>query len=101
MTDQRIEDDHIKILDNETEGRYELWLSGERIGLADYFRRGDVVVIPHTETTPAFGGRGFASRLIQFALEDIAARGLRVDPVCPFVASYIDRHAEFAGLVRV
>ncbi len=94
MTDQQIE-----VVDNAAEERYEISLDGQRVGLADYYRRGDVVVIPHTETTPPFGGRGLASRLVGFALDDIRSRGLKVDPVCPFVAAYIGKHSEYADLV--
>jgi len=89
----------IRLSKNETAGRYELHLDGRRVGLADFYRRDDVVVIPHTETLPQFGGRGLASKLVGFCLDDIREQGLRVDPACPFVATYIRRHPEYADLV--
>ena len=88
----------VEIIDHPADGRYELLLDGHRIGAATYVRRGDVLVIPHTETSPAYGGRGFASRLIRFVLDDVAARGLQVDPVCPFVDSFLRRHPEYEHL---
>jgi predicted GNAT family acetyltransferase len=91
--------DDISIVKNEAAGRYELHLDGRRVGLADFYRRADVVVIPHTETLPEFGGRGLASMLVRFCLDDIREQGLRVDPACPFVATYIRRHPEYADLV--
>jgi predicted GNAT family acetyltransferase len=36
--------------------------------------------------------------LVQFALEDIARAGAQVLPSCSYVADYLDRHPEFAGL---
>ncbi|HTZ42508.1 MAG TPA: GNAT family N-acetyltransferase [Jatrophihabitans sp.] len=90
----------LELRKNEAEGRYESHLDGHRIGLATYHRRGDVVVLPHTETEPAYGGRGFAGRLVRFALEDIRSQGLRVDPACPFVADYLAAHPEFADLAE-
>lgn len=80
-------------------GRYEIRLGGRRVGLADFYRRGDVVVIPHTETSPEFGGRGLASKLVRYSLDDIRAQGLRVEPACPFVAAYIRKNPEYADLV--
>jgi uncharacterized protein len=91
--------DQITIVKNEAAERYEISLDGLRIGLADYFERGSVIVLPHTETMPAFGGRGFASQLIGFALNDIRAQGKLVDPACPFVADFIRKNPEYADLV--
>jgi len=31
--------------------------------------------------------------------EDVAVRGLRVTPQCPFIAAYIKRHPAYADLV--
>ena len=92
--------DQIELLRNDERSRYELHLDGQRVGLADYYERGDVVVIPHTETLPAFGGRGLAAKLVRFALDDIAARGKRVNPACPYVAAFIRRNPEYAGLIE-
>ena len=89
----------IEIVKNADASRYELRLDGSRVGLADYYERGAVVVIPHTETLPAYGGRGLATRLVRFVLDDIAATGKKVDPVCPFVAVFIRRNPEYADLV--
>jgi len=92
-------DDDVTIAKDSAGGRYEIFLDGRRVGLADFYQHGDVVVIPHTETLPAYGGRGLASRLVRYCLDDIRAQGLRVAPACPFVAAYIGKHPEYADLV--
>ncbi|HST48406.1 GNAT family N-acetyltransferase [Jatrophihabitans sp.] len=91
--------EEVTIGKDEAAGRYEIFLDGRRVGLADYFRRGDVVVIPHTETLPQYGGRGLASQLVRYCLDDIRAQGLRVRPSCPFVAAFIRKNPEYADLV--
>ena len=93
-------DDDISIGKDETAGRYEIRLGGRRVGLADYYRRGNTVVIPHTETLPEFGGRGLAGKLVRYCLGDIRGQNLRVDPACPFVAAYIRKHPEYADLLE-
>jgi predicted GNAT family acetyltransferase len=93
------EQDGVEILKNDAASRYEIHLDGRRVGLADYYQRADVVVIPHTETLPELGGRGLASRLVRFSLDDIRAQGLRVAPACPFVAAFIAKNTEYADLV--
>jgi predicted GNAT family acetyltransferase len=90
--------DQIETSRNIEASRYELRLDGRRVSLADYYERGDVVVIPHTETLPAYGGRGLASKLVRFALEDISAQGKKVDPACPFVAAFIRENPEYRAL---
>src|SRR3954463_14322595 len=92
-------DDQVSMRKNESASRYEIFLGERRVGLADYYRRGDVVVIPHTETLPEYGGRGLASRLVRYCLDDIRAQGLRVAQACPFVAAYIRKNSEYADLV--
>jgi predicted GNAT family acetyltransferase len=89
----------LEFVRNDASGRYESWLDGRRVGLASYYQRDDVVVVPHTETDPEFGGRGYASRLVRYLLDDIRAQGLRVEPACPFVAHYIQQHPEYADLL--
>jgi predicted GNAT family acetyltransferase len=84
---------------NEAAGRYEIFLDGHRVGLADFYRQGEVVVIPHTETSPAYGGRGLASQLVRYCLDDIRAQGLTVEPACPFVAAFIAKNREYADLL--
>jgi len=84
---------------NDAEGRYEIRLDGDRVGIADFYERGDLIVLPHTETVPAFRGRGLAGRLIGFALDDIRAAGKKVSPVCPFVADYIRQNPQYSDLV--
>ena len=92
-------DEDISISKDEAAGRYEIRLGGRRVGLADFYRRGNTVVIPHTETSPEFGGRGLASQLVRYCLDDIRAQQLRVDPACPFVAAYIRKNPEYADLL--
>lgn len=83
----------------EDEDRYEITLDGERIGLMDVARRGDVLDLPHTEIDPAYEGQGYGAKLVGDALADIRRRGLTIRPSCSFVAAYIRRHPAEADLV--
>ena len=86
-----------RLVKNAEEKRYELEVDGTRIGLIDYHRTGDVVDMTHTEVDPQHGGKGYAAMLAAFALEDVRDAGLQVQPTCPYIARYIDRHPEFAN----
>lgn len=77
--------------------RYELDADGAT-AFANYRLAPGKVIITHTETPRALRGRGIASRLVQGALEQIRADGLKVVAGCSFVADYLDQHPEFADI---
>jgi predicted GNAT family acetyltransferase len=89
----------IVIVDRPEHDRYEVHLDGTVIGRADYVRRGDYVVIPHTQINPPHDGQGLGGQMVRFALEDIRERGLKVQPACPFVADFMAEHPEYADLL--
>ena len=86
------------VRDNTAERRYELYADDELVGIADYHRNGDVVVLPHTVIDPAHRGKGYAAVLVRAALDDCRRRGERVDPRCWYVAAFLDDHAEYHDL---
>jgi uncharacterized protein len=91
--------EEVEIVDNPSEGRYEARVGGAVAGSAFYdFEPGRVVFL-HTEVDPAYEGHGVGSRLAKGALDDVRARGLRVTPRCPFIATYIRHHPEYRELL--
>ena len=71
---------------------------GQQVGLIDYQRQGDVLVVLHTETDPALRGQGIAAELTRGLLAVAETHGLRVRPVCPYTVTYLDTHPQFAHL---
>lgn len=82
----------------EDQGRYELLLDGEVVGIADYWDTGSALVFPHTEVEAEHRGKGLGEILVQGALEDVRAKGRTVVPRCWFVREFIETHPEFADL---
>ncbi|MFF5425158.1 MULTISPECIES: GNAT family N-acetyltransferase [unclassified Streptomyces] len=78
--------------------RYEILVDGARAGLTAYRDRGEQRVFFHTEIDDAYAGRGLAGVLVQEALTDVRAAGLRIVPVCPYVAKFLTRHEEFGDI---
>jgi predicted GNAT family acetyltransferase len=56
------------------------------------------MVIFSTRVPAEVGGRGIAAELTRVALETARAQGWRVEPLCPYVAAYINRHQEYREL---
>jgi predicted GNAT family acetyltransferase len=71
---------------------------GRLMGWLEYRREDDVVVMPSTVTLPEFRGRGVAAALTARALDDVVAAGDKVDPVCWYVAEYVERNARYHAI---
>ena len=79
--------------------RYTAALDGQAAGFIQFRERAGRVILIHTETDPAFEGRGVGSALARAALDDIRARGLKAVVECPFVRAYVEKHPEYADLI--
>ena len=88
------------IINNKPHHRYELTVEGH-LAAAYYSLAGDVITFLHTEVPPELGGKGIGSKLIKGALAQVRANGLTVIAQCPFVKGYIDKHPEYADLLKV
>jgi uncharacterized protein len=83
---------------NRARGRYELETEAGP-AVAGYREEDGIVAFVHTEVPEEVEGHGIASRLIEGALADVRARGLKIAPRCAFVAAYVERHPEAQDLV--
>jgi predicted GNAT family acetyltransferase len=74
-------------------------VEGQDVGLTMFEDQGEQRVFFHTEVDEAFGGRGLATIVISEALAQTKAEGLRIVPVCPTVAAFVEKHPEYADVV--
>ena len=88
-----------EVVNNPAHHRYELVVEGHLA--ATYYRISDgVITFIHTEVPPELGGKGVGSILVKGALDQVRTEGLKVIPQCPFVKAYIDRHPDYADLLK-
>jgi predicted GNAT family acetyltransferase len=92
--------DTSEVRNNQAEGQYELEMDS-KLAIAAYERRDGALVFTHTQVPEALEGQGVGSRLISAALQDARDQGLKVIPLCEFVAAYIDRHPEDQDLLAL
>lgn len=84
----------LQIHDNPEEHRYEALLDGKLAGFIQYRLHDGRMAMVHAEVEPAYEGHGVGSELAQVALADVRERGLKLVPLCPFVAGYVRRHSD-------
>ncbi|MEO5923183.1 MAG: GNAT family N-acetyltransferase [Bryobacteraceae bacterium] len=86
------------VVHNPEHSRFEIVEEGKTAELVYRLQPGRIVFI-HTGVPAELEGRGFAKDLAVTGLQYARDQGLKVIPLCPFVASYIKRHPEYLDLV--
>lgn len=79
------------VTDNAAQHRFELTLDGQTAFLR-YERTAGVLKLIHTEVPNVLRGQHLGVALVEFALRDARASGLRVLAICPFVKAYLRKH---------
>jgi predicted GNAT family acetyltransferase len=87
------------VSNNRAQHRYELAVEGH-VTMAHYELAGGVITFVHTEVPSELGGKGIGSKLIQGALDQVRADGLKVIAQCPFVKGWIGKHPGYADLLQ-
>src|SRR4051794_18118813 len=89
----------VSVVDNAEELRYELHVDGESVAEIRYRVESGALVLVDVDVEPRLEGHGLGSRIVEGALDDLRARGLRVVPHALFVVDFIERHPEYSDLV--
>ncbi len=88
------------VSNNAAQRRFELEVDGH-IAAAYYELSGGVITFVHTEVPAELGGQGIGSKLVKGALDQVRADGLKVVAQCPFVRGWIEKHPDYADLLKV
>lgn len=89
-----------EIKHNTAENRFEALSDLQIIGVINYYKEDNVLVVTHTGVQPKYEGQGIAAALTKDLLTYIVKNNLKVSPLCSYTKSYIDRHAEYHNLVQ-
>ncbi len=92
--------DEAKVIHNSAVKRFEMVSEGKIASLQYRLQPGRIVFV-HTEVPEEFEGKGVGSLLAKAGLKFAVEHNLRIVPLCPFVAGYIERHREFANFVAL
>jgi predicted GNAT family acetyltransferase len=79
---------------NAARDRFETTLNGHT-SVAEYqMLDGAVMRLTHTSVHPSLEGRGIAGALAKAAMAHARTEKLKIDPQCPYMRSYMERHPE-------
>lgn len=89
----------IKVQHNDKEQRFEAHLDG-RSAYLTYTFHGNSVYYDHTFVPQEFRGKGVAAALVREGLEEARRQRWKIVPACSYVATFIERHPEFADVIK-
>lgn len=91
----------IRLEDSGTRGRYVREMpNGEEAELTFVKSGGNHLIADHTWVPPRYRGRGVAESLVVRLVEDARASGLKITPVCWFVAAEFRRHPAWRDVLK-
>ncbi|WP_433248320.1 GNAT family N-acetyltransferase [Streptosporangium sp. CA-135522] len=79
---------------------FEAEADGKYAGRLELVRRHGVIIYTHTEVDPEFEGKGVGGALVRTALDAARAEDVKIVPSCSFVKAWLERHTDYADLVR-
>lgn len=98
-TDRPTGSDQVTYRKNEDVNAYEAITEAQIVGRLDYRRRNQHTVLTHTVVSPSHRGRGIASGLVKFALDDLSANHATLTNYCPFIDDFLVAHPKYASLL--
>lgn len=88
------------LIDNTDDGQYEYHIETLRPHIEYKINNDNVIFLTHTGIPTQLQGRGIGTQLVADALEDIEQRGMKLVPLCGFVAGYIKKNPEWNRLLK-
>jgi len=91
--------ENYELINNTDENQYEFHV-GKYIPKIEYIKTNNgEIYLTHTEVPIALEGQGIGSQLAEKVFTDIEKQGLRLVPLCPFIAGYIKKHQDWRRIV--
>lgn len=89
----------VKREDGPTGGRYLVTIDGHTAEMT-YSKAGQTrIIIDHTGVPDALRGQGAGQALVQRAVEEARAAGIKIIPLCPFAKAQIEKHTEWQDVL--
>ncbi|WP_338876802.1 GNAT family N-acetyltransferase [Spirosoma sp. SC4-14] len=87
------------VRNNRHHHRFELEIDGKLSIIAYQDIDDQTLAVVHTEVDRSLEGKGVGSRLVAGMLSYVESHDLKIVPLCPFVAAYLERHPEWSHVV--
>jgi predicted GNAT family acetyltransferase len=87
------------VIHNPEAGRFEI-RKDDHLAVLEYHLSDGKIVFTHTGVPEALGGQGIGSLLARAGLDYARTQSFTIEPLCSFIAGYIQKHPEYQNLVK-
>lgn len=77
------------------------WQQEGHIAFANYSVVGNILYVKYVEAPPALRGTGAASKLMEQIAQYAEKNELKIQPICSYAVSWIQKHTEYHSLLAV
>ena len=89
----------VMVSDHPEAQRFEAHADGELVGYIEYIPLPGKIIATHTEVFEQHEGKGIGSALVRNMVAQLRADGRLLQPMCPYVASWLRRHPDETDVV--
>jgi predicted GNAT family acetyltransferase len=84
-----------------SKGAFRIRENGKVAAEMTYSRAGEkLMIIDHTEISPALQGQGVGRKLLQMAVDFARSNGIKILPLCPYAKSVFDKDPDIRDVLR-
>ncbi|EGU51373.1 hypothetical protein VIOR3934_20911 [Vibrio orientalis CIP 102891 = ATCC 33934] len=88
---------HSLIFD-EVNSQFRVHLDADHYAVIKFVDKGSTYAITSTKIPEELQGKGYGKVMMEVLLSEIAKRGVTIDPICPYVAHYLERNQQWSYL---
>jgi predicted GNAT family acetyltransferase len=88
-----------EVRNNTQRDRFEISVDGTLAGWTEYQDTAAERAFVHTEIQSAYAGHGYATILVESALQSSRAEGFGILPMCTMVRNYVETRPEYVAAV--
>ena len=92
-----IDKDKLEVVHNPDAKRFEIRL-GDELAMVEYLQNKKNIIFTHTEVPVQYEGQGIGKILAEYVLNYAREQGYKVQPLCPFIKAYVQRHPEYQDI---
>lgn len=94
-------DDNLKIDIHLESGYFDMYLGEIEIGqMTFYFPESNEMLIDHAEVDFEYNGKGYARRMVAYAVDYARKNHLKIIPVCPYVKREFEKNESYADVLK-
>lgn len=87
---------NIQVQETETKGSFYIESENKRLAEMTFSKAGkEKIIIDHTEVDDSLRGEGVGESLVEYAVEYVRDKGIKMLPLCPFTKATLEKHPEW------